>query len=207
MNAVRGSGEQRPQAAKSQWFRARRYGAGFGRLFVLLFVVLVAVAWWLSEAVSPPPEQALEARHVPQYYMQNFTLTVTTPEGLPDRWVSAEHMEHYADDDTTHLAEPEVVFVQPSLRWELEAGSGVITQESHIQLSDGVLVKRLADSRTDLEARSERLFFNLQSGYAETNTPVTLTSAAGVVHANAMHAYVAEDRLHLSEGVRGRYEP
>lgn len=184
--------------------------AGFGRLFLLLFVVLVAVGWWLSEAVTPPPEPpAPGARHVPQYYMQDFTLILTTPEGRPSRWVSAEHMVHYADDGTTHLTRPSVVVADDpkAPEWRLKAGAGVIENETQIHLSEGVTARRFQDQEPGMVAHSDTLFFNLESGYAETETPVLITSATGTVRADAMHAYTMEDRLYLRGNVRGRYVP
>ncbi len=183
--------------------------AGYGRsIFLVGLVVLIVSAWWLSDVFKRPPERVTEAGHVPQYFMQDFTLSVAGPEGRPDRWLRAEKMVYFADDDSTHLTRPQVSIRQiDGGEWQARAGSGVVVGDNQVYLSDQVVVQHPAvGDGSATEAHSEKLFVNLETAYAETDSPVTVVSGKSQVKANAMRAYIDRNTLQLYAGVRGRYE-
>lgn len=170
-------------------------------------MLLVTVAWWLTDTAKRPLLPGDTLRHVPEYYMQDFTLTVTGADGRPHRWVKADYLVYYQDDNTTHLTNAEVAFAELEGPWRLEARTGVITDDDQIALRDGVVVRRpaMGEQREGIEAHAETLNLDLTRAYAETDDPVKIIAEAGTIEADGMRVYIAEDHLELLGNVRGRY--
>jgi len=85
--------------------------AHFNRLAVLaLLVALAALSWWLPNALTPRGNLfGGEARHEPDYTIENFTAIEMDAQGWSKHELRAAKLEHYADDDSADLTQPYLV--------------------------------------------------------------------------------------------------
>ena len=79
----------------------------------IVLVLLAGGSWWLSRGVAPPAaEHNLEARHDPDYIIENFSATVMNELGRRRYILHARKLVHYFDDDTSELEQPYLIQFQ-----------------------------------------------------------------------------------------------
>jgi lipopolysaccharide export system protein LptC len=180
-------------------------------LSALVLAVPAALSTWLllrdDSSVAPQAP-----RHVPDYYLKHFTATAMTPEGKPDRRLTADSLYHYADDDTMDLERPHMLFFNPERPpWEVDSETGWVGPEGEdVLLGGNVIIRREAapdGSARPLRVETRDLQVRPHEDYAETDQPVTIISERHRVDAVGMRAYLGDDRLELLSEVRGHYEP
>jgi len=82
---------------------------------LLIALILVALAWWLPNALVSPAVSLLElrARHDPDYVIENFTAAAMDERGQQKYRLIARKLVHYPDDLTSHLTEPRLTQFRP----------------------------------------------------------------------------------------------
>lgn len=79
----------------------------------VVLMLLGGGSWWLSGRVSPPEvEKNLEARHDPDYIIENFSATVMNELGRRRYILNARKLVHFPDDDTSELEQPYLIQFQ-----------------------------------------------------------------------------------------------
>ena len=76
------------------------------RRWILVFslVTVALFSGWFLDRLGPKTEAPTQsARHVPDYYVENFTTTTMDENGFPRRRVTADYMAHFPDTDTHEL--------------------------------------------------------------------------------------------------------
>lgn len=181
---------------------------------LLALTVLVALAllahWLFSQREEAERERTAEARHVPEYFLRDFTTTTMNLEGRPDQRLVAEFMLRYADDGVMDLTEPRMTLYDTANNappWQIDAAHGLVSGDGkEIQLSGGVRMTR-EDKSGLLVLTTQAMLLRPKERYAETDAPVTITNPEGRVNAIGMRAYMKEERVILLAQVRGNYVP
>jgi len=185
---------------------------GRGLWLALLLLPIAALSWWLLRSAAPLGGQSLpeEARHSPDYYMEQFTLTSFNELGKPAHKLYADNMLHYPDDDSATLERPHlVVFRDDKEFWDIRADSGLVSGGGEAVLLQGeVIILRVNQEHAQaLEVYTSDLMVYPHKKYAETAAAVKIRDDRGVTEAMGMWASLDQRRMELLSNVRGSYAP
>jgi lipopolysaccharide export system protein LptC len=179
-------------------------------LLLLALGAVTALTWWLQDsAESTPPARDPDARQLPDYSMQTFTVTEFLPGGETRFRLSAREMNHYAADGTAQFDQPALVFYSATRTpWTLTAESGVATANNdEIRLNGPVAIERPATGERDwLRLATRNVLVKPRDEFAETAENVTVQEPASRTAALGMRVYVADERVTLLSKVQGTYD-
>lgn len=184
-----------------------------GRLGILVLVVAAASAmWWLETLREAPEEQPAppEARHEPDYYMNDFRLRAYEGAGAPRYVLHGERLTHYADDGSAEVTEPRLRYAtaEAGAPWHVRGRRGILRPGGDVvDLERDVVLHREPDQRPPITLRTTRMTVFTDAGRAETDRPVTVVSPGQRVDAIGMTAYFGPELIELHQDVRGRYDP
>ncbi|MDR2218983.1 MAG: LPS export ABC transporter periplasmic protein LptC [Methylobacillus sp.] len=167
----------------------------FGRpstwFLLLLMALLASLTWWADTAVQAPvPKQDSSLRHDPDYILNNFHTLKTDIDGRPKYRLAAVEMQHFPDDDSTHLVRPH--FTQYALSGEpytqIESQRGTVTSNGEqVYLTEQVRILRAATpDQGPLVVTTEYLHITPDDEIARTDKPVTITQDKSVARAGGM---------------------
>lgn len=178
-------------------------------LIGLALLLAASLSWWLlrnlEEREAPVREQV---RHIPDYYLNQFTVNAMDDSGHLHYRIHADHMTHYLDDDTATLVRPNMVlFKKDGSTWNATARRGWIGAGQHTVLLDEDVVAWRDPMVKDsgLELQTDELHITPDRQYAETDRPVTIAQDIGITHAVGMRVFFEQGRVELLADVRGRY--
>ncbi len=179
-------------------------------LTIAALILIAIVTGWLAKPGKPPERRDEQARHDPDYYMENATLTTMNPLGRRHQVLRAETLVHYPDDDSTDLGKPHLSVHNPGKPpWEIISETGWVSSDAEevhllgpveIQRTGTETLRPITILTTDLRVRPD-------DSYAETDEAVSIQSVPNTLEGVGMHAYFREPmRLQLLSEVRGKYE-
>jgi len=192
------------------------------RLAVYLPIVMMGfmamTTYWLVRNAPVTGDAELEAdpRHVPDYFMRDFTVKVFAADGkLKSEMVGIEG-RHYPDTDTLEIDQPHIRIISPEGRLTTAvAKRGLINSDgSEAQLFDKAVVVREATTnaqgvavpRTELQSDFLHLFANTEE--VRSHLPVVLVRGAGDRFSGDGMDYDNLDRvMQLNGRVRGTLLP
>jgi lipopolysaccharide export system protein LptC len=177
---------------------------------VALFAILAAVTFWLDREVQPP-EAGVDpkTRHAPDYVVENFSATRVGPDGRPQHVLHARRMEHFPDDDTTHLDAPRLVsFRNNAEAMTVTAKTALLSSNGeNAYLNDDVkLVRAAHDSHGVLIMETTYLHVIPESHIARTDRAVKIFDANMLITAVGLELNSETRILKLLSNVRGRYD-
>ncbi len=180
-------------------------------LFVLFALGALLLSNWLSRQAEDEQARSEQVRrHIPDYFLNDFTATTMGPTGQPEYRLSAERMEHYPDTDTSELTKPQMVFYRTGERnWHARANRGrvgpggeVVYLSGNVEIHQPGVVgeppRRLVTDHIEMYP---------QRDYAETDAPVTVTGPRTRIDGVGLRAYLEQERLVLLSEVSGTHEP
>ena len=206
-------------APLSLLMRARRM---FDRVAVYLPLLLMGVmamsTYWLVRNTPAIGEAELEAapRHVPDYFMRNFSVKVFGDDGrLKSEMIGIEG-RHYPDTDTLEIDQPRIRILGAEGRVTTAvAARGLINSDgSEAQLFDKAVVVREASTnaqgvitpRSEMQSDFLHLFANTEQ--VRSHLPVVLVRGGGDRFTADGMDYDNLDRvMHLKGRVRGTLQP
>jgi lipopolysaccharide export system protein LptC len=172
------------------WTRLRRWLDRFAAYLPILLMGLMAMTtyWLLRNApVTPEATSELAPRHVPDYYMRDFSVKVFDANGKLKSEVVGKEGRHYPDTDTLEIDEPRIRILNAEGRLTTAvAKRGLINADgSEAQLFDKAVVVREATTnkqgaslpRTELQSDFLHLFSNTEE--VRSHLPVVLVQGAG----------------------------
>lgn len=201
---------------------ARRLRSKWDRLVVYLPILLMGLmamtTYWLVRNTPVTGEAELEAdpRHVPDYFMRDFSVKVFGADGkLKSEMVGVEG-RHFPDTDTLEIDLPRIRIINPEGRLTTAvAKRGLINSDgSEAQLFDKAVVVREATTnaqgnvvpRTELQSDFLHLFANTEE--VRSHLPVVLVRGAGDRFSGDGMAYDNLDQVMQLKGrVRGTLLP
>jgi lipopolysaccharide export system protein LptC len=177
---------------------------------VVLLAAVAAMTVWLDQQVQPPElSHNGKARHDPDYVVENLAATRFGPDGLPRYALSARHMTHYPDDDTTHIEAPRLVnFGRGNAAVTVTSKTAMISSNGeNVYLTDGVrLVRAAYADKSELTMQTSYLHVIPDDDLAQTDKPVQVSDAHMLITAVGLEFNNQTRILKLMSHVRGRYE-
>lgn len=152
------------------------------RVLALVLAVVGVFAWWLQSGIElgdEVPRASSDRR--PDYTVDNFTATMMGETGAPDRRLTALELRHYPDDDSTELEQPVLTqFEDAAPPWLICSETGWISADGdQVVMRGQVFIDREADEATrPVHLRTQELLVKPREEYAETHSPVLVTSGA-----------------------------
>ncbi len=182
----------------------RRYGP------LALMLILAGLSYWILQELEPEPLGGGSAqRHIPDYYMENFTTTTMGENGKPQRRIEAHYMAHFPDTDTHEFDRPYLtMYRDKGPPWHVRSERGWLSASGDVMLLLGKvnIWRNDADGAKALDIKTEDLRVLPETSYGETDRPVTITTPESITTGTGMKAYLEESRLELLSEVRTRYE-
>ena len=118
-------------------------------LTALLLIILLAIAsGWIFESIEKNPIGKKEkARHDPDYFLKNFTATTMNDKGKLAYIVKAEHLEHFPDNNSMVLQQPNISFYKKNtLNWTAQSNKAIVLEsDDTINLSGSVSLNQVND--------------------------------------------------------------
>ena len=184
---------------------------------VVLMGLLAMVTYWLVRHTPEPTpvQEAGEARHVPDYFMREFSLKVYAPDGRLEVRVQGEQAQHFPDTDSLEVTLPRVNKVDQQGRvTDATAQMAITTPEGQqVELKGKAVVRRAASVDAlgrvvpPSELRSDYLFVDLQHDRVRTDQPVEITRGGDRFTADALDYDHDEGLTRLTGRVRGFLQP
>jgi len=178
---------------------------------ILPLLLLLGGTYWLNLQVqSPTSEAGKNSRHDPDYVIDNFTATSLDEKGKIRFVMSAKKMQHYPDDDTTHLEAPNLASFTaeyPPVRMTSQTGE-LSHKGDEIFLRDEVTIVRPAFAKqSELTFKTNYLHVLPNKNTADSNQPVTLLDARTKLNAVGMELDYKTHIVKFLSQVKTVYEP
>ncbi|MEJ2508177.1 MAG: LPS export ABC transporter periplasmic protein LptC [Gammaproteobacteria bacterium] len=183
-----------------------------GRTQYILLAVVLALAgfsvWMLNVVNVPKPGAPPGPRHIPDYYLDDFTATAMGTDGKPLYRLKADHLDHYQDNDLKVITHLHLQWFRPGLPdWTVDADEGRILNHNRLVLLQGrvVMVRAASADQASIRLETRDLTLRPDEKYAETETAVTIRSGPNRIDAVGMHVDLEAGRVDLLANVRGHY--
>jgi lipopolysaccharide export system protein LptC len=170
------------------------------RVLALTMAVIGAFAWWMQPDKAPPARDKDPRDHHPDYTVDNFTVTEMGESGTPDRRLVATELRHYSDDNTKELEGPKLtLFEDAGPPWLVRSKSAWISADNNqILLRGDVHIDRERGETTrEAHLQTSELLLKRNEHYAETDSPVKITSAADWTTADKGARIWLKDKLRV----------
>lgn len=177
-------------APLSLWMRCRRMWDRLAVYLPLLLMSLMAMTtYWLVRNTPVTGEAELEVapRHVPDYYMRDFSVRIFGADGKLKSEIVGREGRHFPDTDTLEIDSPRIRILGAEGRLTTAtAARGLVNADgSEAQLFNNAVVVREAMSsakgetspRSELHSDFLHLFANTEQ--VRSHLPVTLVRGAG----------------------------
>lgn len=186
---------------------------------VLLLGSLAALTYWLDAQVQQTPARPNgNARHDPDLYIENFRAFAFDAEGHLRQSLAAKRARHYPDDETVDFVAPLLALIDPGRpKISVVADAGTVSGDrEHITLTGHVRAVRDAPpagapvddgSPGAATLTADVLRVTPKLGRAETDGPVTIEEARGIIHGVGMVLDNQARTLKLKSGVHGTMQP
>jgi lipopolysaccharide export system protein LptC len=177
----------------------------FKALLSLCASLLVLLYWGFSEPEKIYRSQAPALLSEVDAYMLDAEILEFNAEGRLQQQLVAERIEHLPDTDQTLLTIPSMKILRPgNPAVHIQAMRGTVdSRRNLITLQQEVVVKQNGSSHYRLETSTLSLW--PEKEYAETQSPVVISNASGIIKATGLKAYLADGRIKLLSNVRGTY--
>tara|TARA_A100001037_G_scaffold92180_1_gene83555 strand:+ start:165 stop:803 length:639 start_codon:yes stop_codon:yes gene_type:complete len=174
---------------------------------------LVAAAlfttWVVRQYEADPSRPVVSRDEDPDYFIENFTTTVTDTEGYIKRRLSAQRLLHFPDTDSNELTAPHLVLHRRTgTPWHIQSERGWISASGEVVLLLGRVHAWRDNDRgvrvLDIRTRDMRILPSTE--YGETDKPVVIRSRGSETRGVAMRAFLRESRVELLSQVTTTYQ-
>ncbi|MBK8336212.1 MAG: LPS export ABC transporter periplasmic protein LptC [Sterolibacteriaceae bacterium] len=177
---------------------------------VVMIGLLAALTLWLSRAMNfEPVRQDGKLRHDPDYVVDNLNGKRFDDHGKLQYSLVADHMVHFADDESTELTNPRVLHLGrgtplriSALRANLSKDGKIVTLNENVRL-----VRDAAKDKPQMTLTTTTLTVLPDDEFASTAAPVTLTHGKSVVNGTGFEYNNLTAVAVLKANVRGVLQP
>ncbi|PWB55273.1 MAG: LPS export ABC transporter periplasmic protein LptC [Nitrosomonadales bacterium] len=177
---------------------------------LVLLGLLALLTFWLNSTVQAPlAKRDGSTRHDPDFWVENFFARRMGPDGLPLHTLAAVKLEHFPDDDTSHLTRPHFVAMsgqKPPVH--IQAQQGLVSSDGEeVYFTREVEVQREAGAGKDwLTIHTDYLHITPDLEIARTHKAVTIRTPAALITATGMEFNNRTQAVKLLSRVKGHYE-
>ncbi len=176
---------------------------------IAFLIILALLSFWLRElGENSEPREVKTAVHLPDAIGEQVVARRYDETGKLRYLLTAPHLEHFPDDDSSELRQPVLLSYRPNAEpLRLSAEHARITSKGEtIYLTDKVkLVRPATNDQAELVARMPDLTALPDSGTAFTLNPVEITQGKSWVTGVGMQIDNNNSTLTLQSQVRGEY--
>lgn len=177
---------------------------------VPLILLLGAMYWLNSQVQEPGAVSGKSLRHDPDYTVDNFTATTLDKNGKIRFVMSAQKMQHYPDDDTTHLDNPRIIShaaEYPAMRMSALNGEISSKGEEVILRNEVNIVRPAYSNKSEMTFNTSMLRILPNQDIVNTDQPVTMKDARLTLHAVGMELDHKAHTVKFLSQVKSTYEP
>ncbi|MDR0481203.1 MAG: LPS export ABC transporter periplasmic protein LptC [Gallionellaceae bacterium] len=171
--------------------------------------LLLAGTYWLNQQVQPFADKNANKPHVPDVIVDHLSATQLNKAGTPHFILSSEKVQHYPDDDSTHLTKPYLDTLapnQPTIHSTASTGE-ISSKGNEVFLRGDVRVVRAASAKQSaMTFTTDYLHVVPNAHTMDTDRPITLTDALNNVQAVGMKYDNKTRIITLLSQVRSRHE-
>jgi len=183
----------------------------------LLLAALAALTFWLDAQVQAPegPRNG-EQRHDPDTFITNFRAQSFDTAGQVKQSLTAERAQHHPDDDSIDFVAPHLVLTDPSRpKLTVRSDAGTLSGDRELMIFRGN-VHAVRDAAPDAQDTADDGRLTLTTdllrvlpnkGVAETDQPVTIEEARGIIHGVGITLDNQTRTAKVKSGVRGSFQP
>lgn len=153
---------------------------------IILMGLLAALTFWLERATQIDAAAPAQARHDPDYFVDNFTVQRFDLQGKLQHTVIARHMQHYPDDDSTDVVKPSITFhknrptVITADTANIDSGGKTVLLKGNVRsVSQNV-------QGPPTEVSTAAMTVLTEEEIARTDVPVTITQGLSVMQGTGM---------------------
>jgi len=184
----------------------------FHYLLVLLVVLAIALIsrWLLTTVEAPTGRITTEERHDPDYFLENFKVTIYQPNGAPSYRLNAQHLNHYPDDDTMAMQMLRIEYLgQPEQTWITTANAGTAYENIEVMhlTGDVQIHRQTSDPGHAYTINTEALRIDFPKKHATTDARVKIVSKNSTIAAKGMIVDLEAGEMTLLSEARGHYVP
>lgn len=177
---------------------------------VAALLSLVLLSGWVWNRLDSGQRAAAErARHIPDYFVEDFTTTTMGETGRPTRRLTAKYMAHFLDTQTKELERPYMMlFSETEPPWHIKADTGWVSAPNDVILLYGrvKIWRNDEDGRREVYIVTKDVKILPDSDYAETEQLAVIRMPGSESRGVGLRAFMAERRLELLSQVRTIYD-
>ena len=177
---------------------------------IVLLGAFTALTFWLDREMQLTEHQRENnARHDPDYIVENFFATRIGTDGIPRYTLSARRMVHYPDDDITLLEIPKLVnYANSSATLTVTAKNAMLSSDGeNAYLTDDVrLVRSAYAANNELTVRTSYLHIIPDADIIKTDKPVEVSDMHTLITSVGLEFNNQTRILKLLSNVRSTYE-
>ena len=186
---------------------------------VLLLGSLAALTYWLDAQVQPPSARHDgSSRHDPDLFLTDFKAVTFDAKGQPRESLSAARAEHFPDDDSAELENPQLSLTETGRpKMTITADSGVIAGDrAHGDFKGNVKVLREADPAPagpggkpsgPVTLTTSLLHVDTHDERVTTDQPVTIEEPRGIIRGQGLQFDNKAKRVRIESHVSGTLSP
>lgn len=183
-----------------------------GQIFpIILLSLLAALSFWLERMVDiPDPRRDGKTRHDPDAIIENFHVRRMDVDGTLKYRLTAPHLMHFADDDSSLLRAPLLTYYRPDAPDMTLSGKNAYSSAKGevILLWDDVVATRApTPEKAAMVARMPFLTIEPEAGTAFTDSPVEITQGPSWAKGVGMTLDNNTSIMVLQSQVTGLYYP
>ncbi|GAB2181790.1 LPS export ABC transporter periplasmic protein LptC [Denitratisoma sp. agr-D3] len=183
--------------------------SGASLLPVALLALVAGLSYWLEKATTAQEARNnANARHDPDYMVDNFTVRRFNETGQLIQSLVAKHMVHFPDDDTTELTAPNLTIHRSDRPTQVVSKTAWLSKDGkEIQLKGNVRVSRPAVGAMPFTLiETEALTVYPDDERTVGSVPVTITRGGNVMHGSGIE-YLGKDKTAQLQGrVHGTFK-
>jgi len=182
------------------------------RLPLFLVASALLLLWLIGragrDAQGPDSAGDLQAEQDYDYFVSAMRSTGFSASGEPTYHLTAGRVTHYPEGDIAILEAPDYTRIMADgAPWQATARQGTLSpdpvrNEERLELQGDVLLHQ-GTPTSPLVARADHLTVYPASEEAATDAEVILDAPGTRLESSGMKAFMAQDKIELSENVRG----
>jgi lipopolysaccharide export system protein LptC len=176
---------------------------------LLVLAILAGLSFWLDRTTEVPHiKDDGNTRHDPDIVVDQLTLYRHDIDGLLKYKLTAPHLEHYPDDNSSLISNPRLLNYRPDGPVvELTGDTAIVSEEGkRIQIRDNVVLRRAAfGKRSEMTARTPELSILPDEGRAFNQHPVHITEGRNWIKGTGLQMDNQLSTFSLQSRVRGEY--
>ncbi|QDF66003.1 LPS export ABC transporter periplasmic protein LptC [Shewanella sp. SNU WT4] len=177
---------------------------------VLFFSAALILYWQVQVKKSAQELHTSQTQEQPDFVADNLKSVEFNPDGTVSSRVSALHMEHFNQTQTTFFTEP-VYQLYPENsddQWQLHAKQGSLDKlTGKVTLENDVIIEALAPNEPIQTLTTSYLELNLNTMIMTSDRDIAIQGTGFTVKGKGLYADLNTQTIELKSQIEGTYEP